>query len=82
MKQQLAAAGFAGKFDDITGNVAAACRLDSPRRRELIRRQASFAVRLALKRQLANYAAIEGSSKYRQLAERRRTYLMTAATRA
>nr|MBA2467513.1 class I SAM-dependent methyltransferase [Sphingomonas sp.] len=82
MQAQLAAAGFAAGFDDITGNVAEACRLDSPRRRELVRRQAPLAARLALKRQLANYAGIEGSSKYRQFAERRRAYLMTAATKA
>ena len=81
MKAELAAAGFGAEFDDITGNVAEACRLDSPRRRELIRRQAPLAVRLALKRQLANYAGVEGSDKYRQFAEGRRAYLMTAATR-
>ena len=81
MKAQLAAAGFGAQFDDITDNVAQACRLDSPRRRELIRRQAPFAARLALKRQLANYAGIEGSNKYNQFAERRRAYLMTAATK-
>ena len=75
-------AGFAAEFDDVTGNVAEACRLDSPRRRELIRRQAPLVARLALKRQLANYAGVEGSNKYRQFAERRRAYLMTAATRA
>jgi len=82
MRAELAAAGFAAQFDDITDNVAQACRLDSPRRRALIRRQAPLAARLALKRQLANYAGIEGSNKYRQFAERRRAYLMTAATKA
>jgi ubiquinone/menaquinone biosynthesis C-methylase UbiE len=80
MKDELAAAGFAAGFDDITGNVAEACRLDSPRRREMIRR-APLALRLALKRQLANYAGIEGSGKYLQFAEGRRAYLMTAATK-
>ena len=82
MKEQLAAAGFAARFDDITDNVAEACRLDSPRRRDLVQRQAPLAARLALKRQLANYAGIEGSNKYRQFAEHRRAYLMTAATKA
>jgi len=81
VKQQLAAAGFEAEFDDITDNVAQACRLDSPRRREVIRRQAPFVARLALKRQLANYAGVEGSNKYRQFAEHRRAYLMTAATK-
>ena len=81
VKPELAAAGFEPEFDDITDNVALACRLDSPRRRELIRRQAPLAARLALGRQLANYAGIEGSAKYRQFAEHRRAYLMTAAVK-
>ena len=80
-KQELAAAGFAAEFADVTANVAEACRLDSDRRRELIRRRAPLIGRLLFDRQLANYAAIEGSNKYRQLAEGRRAYLMTAATR-
>ena len=81
MKQQLAATGFDAQFDDITDNVAEACRLDSPRRRQLIRRQVPLAARLTLKRQLANYAGVEGSGKYRQFADRERAYLMAAATR-
>jgi ubiquinone/menaquinone biosynthesis C-methylase UbiE len=81
VKAQVAAVGFAAGFDDITANVAEACRLDSPRRRDVIR-QAPLALRLALKRQIANYAGLEGSNKYRQFAERRRAYLMTAATKA
>ena len=80
MKHELADAGFAAEFTDITANVAEACRLDSPRRRELIRRQAPLVGRLMFRRQLENYAGVEGSSKYRQFAERRRAYLMTAAT--
>jgi SAM-dependent methyltransferase len=82
MKEELAAAGFKAEFTDITANVAEACRLDSPRRRELIARHAPLLGRLLFARQLANYAGVEGSSKYRQFAERRRAYLMTAATRA
>ena len=82
VKAELAAAGFAADYADITANVAEACRLDSPRRRELIRRRAPLIGRLLFERQLANYAAIEGSHKYRQFAEGRRAYLMTAATRA
>ncbi len=81
MKAQLAAAGFEAEFDDVTDNVAQACRLDSSRRREVIRRHAPLMARLALRRQLANYAGVEGSNKYRQFAERRRAYLMTAATK-
>ncbi len=81
MKRELAAAGFEADFTDITANVAEACRLDSPRRRELIDRQAPLVGRLMFRRQLENYAAVEGSGKYRQFAERRRAYLMTAAVK-
>ena len=79
MEQDLAAAGFQAEFRDITSNVAEACRLDSPRRREVIRRHAPVLGRLLLKRQLHNYAAIEGSSKFDAFVQGRRTYLMTAA---
>ena len=81
MEQELAAAGFQAEFRDITSNVAEACRLDSPRRREVIRRHAPMLGRLLLKRQLHNYAAVEGSSKFDAFVEGRRTYLMTAATK-
>jgi ubiquinone/menaquinone biosynthesis C-methylase UbiE len=81
MKQELAAAGFEAEFTDVTANVAEACRLDSPRRRELIARQAPLVGKLMFRRQLENYAAVEGSGKYRQFAERRRAYLMTAAVK-
>ena len=81
MKQELAAAGFEAEFKDITGNVAEACRLDSPRRRALIARQAPLVGKLMFRRQLENYAAVEGSGKYRQFVERRRAYLMTAAVK-
>lgn len=82
MKQELGAAGFAADFTDVTGNVAEACRLDSPRRREVIRRNAPLIGKLMFRRQLENYAAIEGSGKYRSFVDKRRAYLMTAATRA
>jgi ubiquinone/menaquinone biosynthesis C-methylase UbiE len=81
MEQELASAGFQAEFRDITDNVTEACRLDSPRRREVIRRHAPLLSRLLLKRQLENYAAIEGSSKFAAFAEGRRTYLMTAASK-
>jgi ubiquinone/menaquinone biosynthesis C-methylase UbiE len=81
MEQDLVSAGFDAEFRDITSNVAEACRLDSPRRREVIRRHAPVVGRLLLKRQLHNYAAIEGSSKFDAFVEGRRTYLMTAATK-
>ena len=81
MEQDLASAGFQANFRDITDNVTEACRLDSPRRREVIRRHAPLFGRLVLKRQLENYAAIEGSAKFNAFAEGRRTYLMTAASK-
>ena len=81
MEQDLVSAGFEAEFRDITSNVAEACRLDSPRRREVIRRHAPVVGRLLLKRQLHNYAAIEGSSKFVAFVEGRRRYLMTAATK-
>ena len=79
MKADLAGAGFAADFNDVTGNVAEACQLDSPRRRAVIRRQAPLVARLIFRRQLENYAGIKGSKKYRQFAEHHRAYLMTAA---
>ena len=82
MEHDLASAGFRAEFRDITANVAEACRLDTPRRREIIRRHAPLAGKLLLKRQLENYAAIEGSPKFAAFAEGRRTYLMTAAVKA
>lgn len=82
MKQQLKVAGFEARFDDITPNVVEACRLDTPRRRELIARHAPLLGRLFLTRQLENYAAVEGSKKFRAFAEGTRRYLMTAAVKA
>lgn len=81
MEHDVASAGFDAEFRDITENVAEACRLDSPRRREVIRRHAPFGARMLLKRQLENYAAIEGSAKFSAFAEGRRKYLMTAASK-
>ena len=81
VKAQLAAAGFAAEFNDITGNVVEACRLDTKRRRQVIRR-APLAAQFFLKRQLENYAAVEGSSKFETFRDRRRTYVMTAAAKA
>ena len=82
MKAELAEAGFEAEFDDITANVAEACRLDSPRRRAVIRKQAPLIGKLMLGRQLENYAAVEGSRKYQSFTDGRRTYLMTAARKA
>lgn len=79
--RQLAEAGFEAQWDDITDNVVEASRLDSPRRREVIRRQAPILARLLFKGTLENYAAVEGSIKYQTFRDRRRSYLMTAATK-
>lgn len=81
IERDLAMAGFKADLRDITGNVAEACRLDSPRRRAVIRKHAPLPARLFLKNQLENYAAIEGSRKFKAFAEGRRTYLMTAAVK-
>ena len=81
VSSQLAEAGFEAQWDDITDNVVEACRLDSPRRREVIRSHAPMVARLLLKRNLENYAAVEGSSKFETFRDRRRSYLMTAATK-
>ena len=81
MKSHLAEAGFEFDFRDITANVAEACRLDSPRRRKLIRDRAPLLGRLVFGSQLESYAGIEGSSKYQALTDGRRSYLMTAATK-
>ena len=81
VKTEIKQAGFHADFTDVTANVAEACRLDTARRRDVIRRHAPLAARILLKRQLGNYAGIEGSDKHRQFVERRRAYLMTAATK-
>lgn len=78
---ELRNAGFEASLDDITGNVVAACREDSPRRRAVIRRHSPLLARLALLDQLDNYAAVEGSRKFNAFAGGERRYLMTAATR-
>jgi len=82
LEQDMATAGFATEFKDITTNVVEACRADSPRRRAVIRSQAPLLARLVLGRQLENYAAVEGSKKFAKFANGRRTYLMTAAVKA
>lgn len=81
MKRDLAEAGFEADFTDITANVAEACRLDSPRRRQVIRERAPLIGRLVFGKQLESYAGVEGSSKYQALTDGRRSYLMTAATK-
>lgn len=76
---KLAAAGLEGVFRDITDNVVAACRADSPRRLALIRSRAPWALRLLLEDELRSYAAVEGSRKFEAFRGGRRRYLMTCA---
>jgi ubiquinone/menaquinone biosynthesis C-methylase UbiE len=78
---ELGSAGFRATFRDVTRNVLEACRLDTARRREMIKRRASLLFRLLFARQLENYAAIEGTRKFRSFADGRRTYVLTAATK-
>lgn len=82
VRAQLTEAGFAAEFDDITPNVLEACRLDTQRRRDVLRRHAPLAGRLLLNRQLSNYAGLAGSRKYRAFAQGRRNYLMSVAVPA
>jgi ubiquinone/menaquinone biosynthesis C-methylase UbiE len=81
VRSELAGAGFVALFRDITQNVVEACRLDSDRRRSVLRRRPPLLIRMLLAKRLANYAAIEGTRKFRAFAEGRRTYVMTAATK-
>jgi ubiquinone/menaquinone biosynthesis C-methylase UbiE len=81
VRSELAGAGFAAVFRDITRNVVDACRLDSERRREIIRRRAPWLIRKLLAKPLAHYAGIEGTRKFEAFVEGRRTYVMTAASK-
>lgn len=82
MAAELERAGFRFELREITNNVVEACRQDTPRRRELIRRRAPLVARILLKDELGNYAAIEGSTKFRRFASGERRYHMTAAVPA
>lgn len=76
---QLREAGFDPEVRDVTANVLQACRADTPRRLELIRRRAPWPYRLAFGRTLRRYAAVEGTRKYELFRTRRRLYMMSAA---
>jgi ubiquinone/menaquinone biosynthesis C-methylase UbiE len=79
MARELTEAGFRFELRDITANVVEACRADSPRRREVIATRAPLPARLFLRKELANYAAIEGSAKFDHFASGQRRYHLTAA---
>jgi ubiquinone/menaquinone biosynthesis C-methylase UbiE len=79
--QSIRDAGFEAEFYDITDHVAEACRLDNDRRRQLIRTRVPWYYRILLGKELANYAAIEGSRKLESFRTRRRLYIMICATK-
>jgi ubiquinone/menaquinone biosynthesis C-methylase UbiE len=79
LEQQMHEAGLEGEFRNITSNVAEACRLDSERRRQLIRQFLPWHLQLLFRKQLANYGAIEGSRKYEAFQTNRRFYFLTCA---
>ncbi|GAA4002381.1 hypothetical protein GCM10022211_12050 [Sphingomonas humi] len=79
MASELDEAGFGFQLRDITPNVVAACREDSPRRREVIASAVPLPARLVLRSELANYAAMEGSEKFGHFASGQRRYYLTAA---
>nr|WP_314443296.1 class I SAM-dependent methyltransferase [uncultured Sphingomonas sp.] len=82
MARELGEAGFRFELRDITANVLDACRADTPRRREVLKRRAPLPARMFLRRELANYAAIEGSEKFGHFATGERRYYLTAASPA
>jgi ubiquinone/menaquinone biosynthesis C-methylase UbiE len=82
LKQTLREAALDGEFNDITKHVAEACRLDSDRRRQLIRACVPWYYRIVFGKELANYAAIEGSRKFEAFCSFQRHYYMTFAIKA
>lgn len=80
--QMMRDAGLEGAFRDITDNVVEACRLDSDRRRRLIRTRVPWLYWLLFRKELCNYAAVEGSRKFEAFRTRRRVYTMTCAIKA
>ena len=82
MARELSEAGFRFELRDITANVVEACRTDSPRRRAVIAERAPLPARLLLRKQLGNYAAVEGSDKFRHFESGQRRYHLTAASPA
>jgi SAM-dependent methyltransferase len=79
--QVLRDAGLIGEFIDITDNVVLACQLDSPRRRQLLRRRAPWLFWLLFRNELLSYAGVEGSGKYQAFIDGRRRYVMTCAVK-
>ena len=82
LERHLRDAGFEGAFRDITENVVLACRMDSARRRHLIRAGVPWYYRVFVRRRLEHYAGIEGSKRFERLRNRRRIYLMACMLKA
>lgn len=77
LRRQLADAGFATlEEEDITANVLAALRLDTPNRRARLER-----LPRPLRRHALAFAAVEGGGMYRAFADGRWTYLRFVARR-
>ncbi|MEM7425153.1 MAG: class I SAM-dependent methyltransferase [Pseudomonadota bacterium] len=81
LEQSLEANSLRGELSDITDNVVEACRLDSPRRQQLIRARLPWYGRWLLERRLAHWAGVEGSEKFERLRLRKRIYFMGCLTK-
>ena len=79
--QMMRDAGLVGEFRDITNHIVEACRLDSDRRVQLIRKRVPLPYWLLFGKELCNYAAVEGSRKFEAFRSRRRIYMMTCAVK-
>jgi len=82
LEQLLHETGFAGRLVDVTGNVVAACELDSARRRALIRTAVPWYWRILLGRRLEQYAAVPGSKRFERFRNREKVYFMTCMVRS
>jgi ubiquinone/menaquinone biosynthesis C-methylase UbiE len=79
--EQLAhAAGLTGPLRDVTPNVVQACKLDSERRRALIRSGLPWWYRPLGRRRLERYAGIPGTVAFERLRNRDRMYFIACLT--
>lgn len=82
IEQAMRDAGFTLAPRDITDNVIAACREDTPRRLKLIRDGTPWIVRMLFGKGLESYAGVEGSPRYERFVTGVRRYVMTYAVKA
>jgi len=82
VERSMREAGLIGTFRDITQNAIEACRLDSPRRMQVIRDRSPWFVSMLFGKDLKSYAGVEGSKKFESFISGRRSYLMTCAVKA